>query len=217
MNGFMHLKLKTELPGVSAQLQMAPEHRIPQLRQPCAPENAAHSAVVALLGPRNRGLSREELMDWEVLLIRRNTYPGVHSGQISFPGGKYEPDDGGFWETARREAFEEVGLGESDMEKVGALTCVYVPASNFIIHPFVALNRSAGTVRLDPREVAGYKNIPMRTFDPAAATVLNLDFGRGQTRPAPAWQYEDFTIWGATAMILSELYRLIDEGALARS
>lgn len=196
---------------------MAPEHRVPQLLHADTPEDANHSAVVALLGPKNNGLDKEALMDWDVLLIRRNTYPGVHSGQISFPGGKFEPADGGFWETACREAFEEVGLGSSDMEKVGPLTSVYVPVSNFVIHPFIALNHSVGTVRPDPREVADYKNIPVRTFDPAAATVLNLDFGKGQTRPAPAWLYEDFTIWGATAMILSELYRLIDDGALVRS
>lgn len=213
----MHLELTKQLPGKSAQLQMAPEHRFSQLLETETPAGAAHSAVVALLGPKNDGLDRDELMDWNILLIRRNTYPGVHSGQISFPGGKHEPSDGGFWQTACREAYEEVGLGATDMEKVGPLTSVYVPPSNFIIHPFLALKHATGAVRPDPREVADYKNIPIRTFNPVAATVINIDIGKGLTRPAPAWLYEGFTIWGATAMILSELYRLIDDGALVRS
>ena len=208
------LELRKPLPGKSAQLEMAPRHRIPALLEDFVPEGAEHSAVLALLTPENEGGSRNALLEWKVLLIRRNIYSGVHSGQISFPGGRQEAGDPGFWETACRETFEEVGIGPGDLEKVSPLTSVYVPPSNFLIHPFIALNRLTGPVRPDPREVADYKNIPLKAFNPAGSVELDFASQPGEAKPAPAWRYEDYVIWGATAMILSELYRLIEGGAL---
>ena len=215
--GVMNLEFKKPLPGKNAQIVMAPQHRVAGLLREEIPPGAAQSAVLALLTPENEGRSRSELMEWKVLLIRRNEYPGVHSGQIAFPGGRREDGDSGFWETACRETFEEVGIQREALQHVGPLTSVYVPPSNFLIHPFVALNRSPGIVRPDPREVVDYKNIPLKVFDPSASVLLDVATREGEKKTAPAWQHEGYTIWGATAMILAELYRLIDEEALGRS
>ncbi len=201
------------LPGKQAQCEMAPPHRLATLLRE-DPQQALHAAVLVMLTPVNAGRTRAELMDWKVLLIRRNTYPGVHSGQIALPGGKAEPGDGDFWGTACREAFEEVGVRRECLEHVGPLSSIYVPPSNFMIHPFAAVNRSLGDFVLEPAEVVDCKNVPVKTFDPEAAIVLNFDDREGSVRPAPAWRYEDYTIWGATAMILAELFRLVDQEAL---
>ena len=213
----MWLTLKRPLPGKRAQLEMAPENRVGSLREESTPpDDAMDAAVLVLLTPVNEGRTREELLDWTVLLIRRNSYPGVHSGQIAFPGGKCEDEDADFLDTACREAFEETGVEKDRVEIVGPLTNLYLPASNYYMHPYLAVNLTA-TVTLDTREAVEYKNIPIRTFNPAAATMLGFDYPDGDKRLAPAWLYEGYTIWGATSMVLSELYHLVIEGTLARA
>lgn len=208
-----HIVFKTPLPGRKAQFEMAPRYRIADPTE-VIPGNAVNAAVLVLLTPVNNGSYRKKLLDWRVLLIRRASYAGAHSGQIAFPGGKAEPGDAGLWDTACREAHEEVGVERCDVNKVGPLTSVYVAPSNFVIYPFVALNRSVRAFHADPREVVDYKNIPVKTFDPAASTLLHFTHQDGTQREAPAWCYEEYRIWGATAMILAELYRLIDEEML---
>ena len=213
----MHLTFKRPLPGKNAQLEMAPPYRIPGLLGEAIPQGAQQSAVLTLLTPENDGKTPGELLEWKVLLVRRNEYPGVHSGQISFPGGRCEEGDRGFWETACREAAEEVGVSKGDLKKVGRLTSLYVPPSNFVIHPFVALRRSENPIQPDCREVVELKNIPVKAFDPTMAVMMDFEPRQGEKRIAPAWHYDGFVIWGATAMILAELYRLMAAGALVRA
>ena len=203
------------LPGRKAQLEMAPIYRTAGLLHEVPPANALVSAVLIVLTPTGTGRGGRALLNWRVLLIRRTTYPGIHSGQIAFPGGRQERGDKGLWETACREAFEEVGIDERRLEKIGPLTSLYVPPSNFLIHPFVAIDRTLGHLIAQPREVVDYKLVPLRVFDPAEARLLEFDYQHGEKRTAPAWLYEDYTIWGATAMILSELYRIVDGDAVS--
>lgn len=210
----MHLRLNTPLPGPAAQCEMAPVYRQPSLLRNI-PSGAMESAVLALLFPANTGESREALLEWSVLLIRRNTYPGVHSGQISFPGGKREETDPDLPETARRETFEEVGITPDRFDWVGSLTRIYVPASNFVIYPFMAVAAPETRITPDPREVAEYRHVPLKALDPARAETFDFTYEEG-TKPAPAWRYGGFTIWGATAMMLAELYRTVDRGLLTR-
>ena len=212
----MQLAILGELPGRRAQAEMAAGWREKLLAEN-PPTKSRDAAVLALLTPVNKGHCREALLDWHVLLIRRSRYPGVHSGQIALPGGKYEKDDAGLWDTACREAWEEVGLAKDSFAKSGALSALYVPASSFVIHPFIAVCTKEAELKADPREVVEYKNVPMHVFDPDRATTLSIRAQNGAEHVAPAWQYNNFTVWGATAMILAELYRLIDKEILVRS
>jgi 8-oxo-dGTP pyrophosphatase MutT (NUDIX family) len=214
MKTLPRITLTAPLPGEKAQLEMAAK---PSGSGPArlAPEGAMHAAVLALLTPLNEGGNPQELLDWEVLLIRRNSYAGVHSGQIALPGGKREETDQSFWETACRESFEEIGARRADFSRIGPLSSLYVASSNCIIHPFLALNKAVDKISPDPREVADYKNIAVKTFDPARAGLMTFHSASGQ-KQAPAWEHDGYTIWGATAMILAELYRAVVRGSLGR-
>jgi len=201
----------THLPGREAQLEMASRNRPMDI-----PEGAAEAAVLVLLTLGMAGCALDNVLDWRVLLIRRSRYPGVHSGQIALPGGRCERDDKSLWDTACREACEEVGTDRNLIQQVGQLSSVYVQASNFAIHPFLAINHAGEEFRANPREVVDYKNVPIWVFDPALSVLRDFSKKNSARHLAPSWQYEDYTIWGATAMILAELYRLVQTGALLR-
>ncbi|NUO03749.1 MAG: CoA pyrophosphatase, partial [Saprospiraceae bacterium] len=124
----LQTRLKQPLPGQEAQYRMARAFR-PVTVSP--PENAALAGVLALFFPKND--------EWQLALIERVvTHAGDrHSGQISFPGGKYEAADGILMNTALREAHEEVGIAPEEVKMLGPLTELYIPVSNFLVHPFV--------------------------------------------------------------------------------
>lgn len=211
------------LPGKSAHLKMAPEHRIASLSVEIAPpECAVESAVLVIMFPQKRENPPmdphiQPLMDWEVLLIERSKYDGVHSGEIAFPGGKREKWDKDFIDTACREANEEMAIKNKDLTIFGLLSRLYVPPSNHTIYPVLAC--ACWNTELIPREreVIGYKKIPIRFFDPGLSKVCTIETSRGDIVRAPAFIYEDYMIWGATAMILSELYQVVLEARLITS
>ncbi|MDR1685432.1 MAG: CoA pyrophosphatase [Desulfovibrio sp.] len=217
------------LPGKAAQRSMAAPDRRGALFAP-APQDAKQAAVAVLLRPPHRqgavralsGVDAENARkagspacpavaprDMTVLLIRRNIYPGVHSGQIAFPGGQREDADADLRHTARRETREEVGIRAEHLFMLGPMTELYVRASNFLIHPFAALLDERAELRFDPEEVVGGRFVPVRFFDPALASVRRFAFADGTVRPAPAWKFKDYTVWGATAMILAELHAIL--------
>ncbi|EKD30725.1 MAG: NUDIX hydrolase [uncultured bacterium] len=156
-------------------------------------------------------------MDWRVVLIKRNTYEGVHSGQIAFPGGKCEKTDKGVIDTAYREAFEELGIVRENTETVCQLTPIYIPPSNFTIYPVLTYAKEELRFSLDPREVVEYKEIEIRMFNPEFSEFRKLETIRGEWVNAPGFVIGDYFVWGATAMILSELYQLVAEAKLSIS
>ena len=121
------------LPGIEAQKKMVPMFRVEELvKKPLDKKIAKKSAVLLLFYPNLHG-------ETCFVLIERGVYNGVHSGQISFPGGKKEPNDITFWDTALRESREEVGVSSSEIEQVKTLSTFYIPPSNFIVFPFMGL------------------------------------------------------------------------------
>ncbi|MCK9628926.1 MAG: CoA pyrophosphatase [Bacteroidales bacterium] len=211
------------LPGKPAHLKMAPEHRVSSLTSEIdPPKGAVDSAVMVLLFPQKNDNSitdphLQPLMDWQVLLIERAKYNGVHSGEIAFPGGKREESDSDFIETACREANEELALKHRDVTVLGLMSRLYVPPSNFTIHPVLACACWDTELIAREREVISFKKIPVGFFNPATAQTCTIETSRGETVRAPAFIYEDYMIWGATAMILSELYQVVLEARLITS
>jgi len=189
--------LNGPLPGVEAQFRMAPAQRrpLPNFRKP--PKKARTAAVLALFIPVDK--------QPHLVLTERNRYPGTHSGQISFPGGAREPEDRSFTHTALRETYEEIGVAPESIEVLGALTPLYIPPSNFWVQPYCGICRKAPEFKLQEEEVARLLITPWREFNQcykAQDLEVRPDFW------APAYPLQEGPVWGATAMMISELAHL---------
>ena len=121
-------KLALPLPGLEAQMKMAPPIRSSSMQ---APDNARLGGVMILLFEADK--------IWHTILIRRSEDGKTHSGQISFPGGKKDPNDFSIIETASRECEEEIGVHRNQIEILGCLTPLYIPPSNFLVTPTVGV------------------------------------------------------------------------------
>ncbi|HVL56177.1 MAG TPA: CoA pyrophosphatase [Burkholderiaceae bacterium] len=150
-----------------------------------------------------------------VLLTERPTHLAVHAGQIAFPGGRSEPHDASAEDTALREAFEEIGLRREQVELIGRLPR-YRTGTGFDVTPVIGLVEPDHALRLDPNEVAEAFEVPLPfLMDPANHQRRIYRWEDGERsffaipyRPPHRPQREYF-IWGATAAMLRNLYRLL--------
>ena len=188
------------LPGRTAQYRMAPQPRpgAEFREQPRA--DARHGGVLMLFY-------------WDggqpyLPLILRTNNGGVHSGQVALPGGGFEEGDADLVATALRETHEEVGVEPQFISILGALTPLYVAPSNFLVHPMVGWMPCRPSFLLDPHEVAELIEAPLfALLDPA--NLLEEEWQlRDRVATVPFYHIQDHRIWGATAMILSELLSL---------
>lgn len=164
----------------------------------------ADAAVLVPLVQREAGLT--------LLLTRRTDHLRDHAGQISFPGGRVEPEDDGPVATALRETEEEIGLARRYIEVLGQLP-VYSTVTAFQVTPVVALVEPGFTLRLDEFEVAEAFEVPLAfLMNPAHHRHHRIEFAGAERRflsmPWPGPEREYF-IWGATAAMLRNLYRLL--------
>ena len=147
------------------------------------------------------------------ILIKRPKYDGKHSGQISFPGGKFEESDANFEYTARREAFEEVNFGIKDGELITALTQLYIPVSNFLVHPYLFFTPKKPALTPDKREVE--KILEFDIFDllkTESQSIKDIQIEKSvRLKNMPYFNIQEHVVWGATAMILSELKMILEE------
>ena len=148
----LKIELAQALPGEKAQLKMSPFNRLVKSHD----FNARQSSVLILFYPSNN-----EIM---TVLIVRQIYNGVHSGQISFPGGKFDESDKDLKYTALREANEEIGVLPSDIEIIGQLTKLYIYPSNMNVNPFVGYVRKKPVFIPDHYEVNEILEIPINTI-----------------------------------------------------
>lgn len=143
-------------------------------------------------------------------LIVRPTYPGVHSGQIALPGGKVEGADVSLTATALRETEEEIGIRVSDSQVIGELSELYIPPSNMQVTPVVALIPEKPSYQPDPREVAEVLDIPLAAFtDPNNQLTVPVKTAAA-TLEVPSFVIDERIIWGATAMMMSELLAVLE-------
>ena len=193
--------LQQPLPGLPAQLRMSPPGRVVTLPTGAT---AREAGVLVLLYPVQGEL--------HFVLTRRNERLGNHSGQISFPGGRREHGDVNIATTALREANEELGILNAGIEIIGELTELFVPPSNFVIHPVIAFAAQTPAFTPQPDEVAEVIEVKlMRLLDPSIKctvprSLLSLN---GQVVMAPAYRLAGHDVWGATAMVLSEFETLL--------
>ena len=168
----------------------------------------AHASVLIALVPRN---------ETTVLLTQRTDHLTDHPGQISFPGGRVEPEDRDAAATAMREAHEEIGLEASFVDVLGALP-TYTTGTGFIVTPVVALVRPGFVVQAEPFEVAEVFEVPLAfLMNPANHQRHAVDVN-GVVREflSIPWDGLDeageprrYFIWGATAAMLRNFYRFL--------
>lgn len=190
---------EAELPAMEAHIKMVPFERIESLKNNAVENNSPRMAAVMMLFYPKNGITH-------LVLIVRNSYEGVHSGQIAFPGGKYETEDEIFSKTALRETQEEVGVSPAIIDVIKAFTQVYIPPSNFIVHPFLGICKEEICFVLDPSEVSSIIELPLSVFlNDEILIESKISTSYAKEINVPAFDIEGHVVWGATAMILSEL------------
>ena len=143
-------------------------------------------------------------------LIKRQVYKGVHSGQISLPGGKFEEDkDISIVETAFRETQEEIGVLKNSISFVGKLTPLYIPVSNIHVQPVIGCLSQKPEFNADSREVDKiYKVNLQELLTPECIVEDEITMADNRKVTAPYYNFNNLQIWGATAMILSEYFEI---------
>ncbi|RYJ42311.1 NUDIX hydrolase [Flavobacterium beibuense] len=195
--------LNQELPALNAHAKMAPSERIQSLNPDFYKDsNPKQSAVMMLFYPKQE--------QTHLILIRRNEYPGVHSAQISFPGGQVDPEDVDLKHTALRETYEEIGVTPAEIDVVMPFSQIYIPPSNFLVKPFMGLAAQTPVFVPNPDEVTALIELPLDVFlDDSIVINTEMKTSYAQKIAVPAFKFEDYIVWGATAMIMSELKETI--------
>lgn len=190
------------LPGLAAHRRLVPPERRPDLGK-AFPNERKVASVLALLYPMNDRVC--------CALIRRPSYPGVHGGQIAFPGGQVEPEDRDLLHTALREAWEEVGIQAEKVQRPTELTRLYIPPSRYEVVPFLGLSDRRPDFILQTSEVDELIELPLEELlEPKVCGEVSVHTTRGLLN-VPAYQWRDEIIWGATAMIVAEISDLLND------
>ena len=197
--------LKTEilkgLPGTEIQWQMASSDRFAKNFPRIPGTDAMDAAVLILLYPKKGS--------YFTVFMQRPDYEGIHSGQISFPGGKREISDKNIIETAVREAKEEIGADPAKISVIGTLTPLFIPVSNTVVTPVIGTTDQPPCLKHNPDEVVFIIEADIkRLTDPTTIKTKAIEIG-GEIIKIKYFDYDGNVIWGATAMILSELLTLI--------
>lgn len=193
----------TPLPASESHLKMAPMERIKMLKLwDYSQLNPKKAAVMALFYPKNN--------QTHLVLIQRTAH-GVHSSQIALPGGKQEEQDPNLAYTAVRETQEEIGIEARKINMITPLSAIYVPPSNFLVHPYIGHLEQTPEFTLQADEVAQIIEVPLADFLSAPTTLHNIKASYSEFTGVPAYTIHGNIVWGATAMILSELKDVLSE------
>jgi 8-oxo-dGTP pyrophosphatase MutT (NUDIX family) len=193
-------ELNQPLPGEDYQVKMAPLGRF----IPAEVAKIKSKAAVALILYESFTNSKIEL-----ILTKRNIYDGPHSGQVSFPGGKTDPEDNTLIDTAIRETEEEIGLKLMYENYLGKLTPLHIMVSGFEVHPFVFFYPSVPNFKLDPKEVQFILKVSLEKLTDDTIikeTVIDI---RGLQIRTPYFDISEEIVWGATSMMLSEFIEVL--------
>lgn len=198
-----HLRelLSKPLPGEVAQWQMAPVSRL--RLESSDYHKLKKAAVLVPLLERNTYLN--------LLLTLRSTYDGIHSAQVSFPGGKFEEGESEPFLVALREFEEELGIKENQVEVIGSLSPLVIPVSSMLVYPVVGWISEPFDYKPDAREVQKVIESPLYFFKKelvkrTTSIITNLK----KPIEIPYFEIDKEKVWGATAMMISELMTIIE-------
>lgn len=204
--------LNLHLPAERAHIKVAPKDRVEELKHRKWPINAKRSAVSFLLYPKNDKIY--------TLFMKRPEYPGVHSGQVSLPGGQKENMDPDLLSTAIREYGEETGIILNKNNYLAPLTEFYISPSNFLVQPYVAYIDKINHFQPNEAEVESLHEVSLEDLFLAEnftkETIRLRNRGKDSYQIiAPCYKVNDLIIWGATAMMISELQYIFEENNIS--
>jgi 8-oxo-dGTP pyrophosphatase MutT (NUDIX family) len=194
---------KENLIGEKAHQKMSPPERLKFINESDPSKfNPRKAAVLMLFYPKNK--------ETHLVLIVRNAYPGVHSSQIGFPGGKVEVFDINLEATALRETYEEIGVAPHQVSIIKAFSELYIPPSNFVVFPFLGVSYEELIFKPDPREVFGIIELSLKEFlNEINFTTQLMETSYMKEIELPVFKFGDKIVWGATGMMLSELKEVL--------
>ncbi len=194
-----------ELPGEVSQFKMSPPFRqkLVELQKEKI-HKAKKAAVLALFYPDAKNHTK-------LVLILRKTYKGVHSAQVGFPGGKLEEGET-LEQAAVRETFEEVGVPETAINVIRAMSSVYIPPSNFYVYPFIGTTAKTPKFIKQDEEVEAIIEVALTDFlsDNVIITKI-VETSYSVKVEVPAFNLNGHVVWGATAMMLNEVKDLLKQ------
>ncbi len=195
--------LLEDLPGEAAQFKMAPLARKRLSEMPIEDDSIRKAAVMI-------PLFRSDEQDCFLLTVR-SIYEGVHSGQISFPGGKFDENEIDPIQVALREMEEEVGIKAAQVKIIGKLSPLYIPVSNMHVQPIIAWV-SEPNWTANSHEVAQILEVPIQQlFQDNVIQKKRMEFSPGIPVEVPYFDIKGHVVWGATAMIISELLSVLEK------
>ena len=197
---------KLDLPGETSHYKMAPIERLKELTKKSLKKNKAKRAsVMVLFYPNKAG-------ETHLALILRKTYKGVHSAQVGFPGGRQEVSDLSSKHTALRETQEEIGVLQEDIRVLKKLTQIYIPPSNFFVEPFIGTCDKTPQFVLQQTEVEALIEVKISDLlDDGIYCTRRLSTSYATDIEVPAYILNTHVVWGATAMMLSEVRELLKQ------
>lgn len=193
--------------GEDSHAKMSPPYRLDLAdKMNAKSETARKAGVMALFYPK---LDNETYL----VLILRKTYKGVHSAQVGFPGGKYEDaDQNDLQETAIRETEEEVGVSRTQFEVIKTMSPIYIPPSNFIVHPFIGISEENLIFLKQDEEVEAIIEVKLTDFlSEANSVTATVPTSFEVEVEVPAFKLNEHIVWGATAMMLGEIKDLLKQ------
>ena len=197
--------LDESLPGQDAHFKMA--HAVRRADVTPDPKDIKDAAVLITLIEKSPG-------DWHIVFIRRGAghEKDKHGGQVAFPGGKVEQGDRDLMYTALREAEEETAMDLTTLDVLGPLTPLYITVSKFMVHPYVAYSYKQPQLVRQQSEVEEILEFSLEEFrHTSSITETRINLGSGIIlNHVPAFVIQGNIIWGATAMIMSELLEVLD-------
>tara|TARA_R110002050_G_scaffold53118_2_gene120799 strand:- start:26732 stop:27373 length:642 start_codon:yes stop_codon:yes gene_type:complete len=194
------------LPAEASQFKMVPPYRQELLKQQeKAVKQAKKAGVLALFYP-------DDTNKTHFVLILRKSYKGVHSAQVAFPGGKLEEEDVSIEAAAVRETYEEVGVPIKSIKVVRQLSQVYIPPSNFYVFPFIGVCKSKPLFIKQDDEVEAIIEVSLNHFfDDKNVVIKKVKTSYSIETEVPAFKLNEHIVWGATAMMLSEIKDLLKQ------
>jgi len=194
---------KTPLFGAKSHLKMAPKGREEMLKiWDYSKLNPKKAGVLVLFYPK-------ETQTYFVLTLR--SADGIHASQISFPGGKYEKTDNDLLRTAIRETEEEIGVTQRNIKIIKKLSDLYVPPSNFLVSPYMGFLEHQPKFIPQQNEVVEIIEVSLHYFLNLETTFHNIKTNYSNFIGVPSYYIQGKIVWGATAMILSELKDIFAE------